>query len=164
MSRRWPSRTSLMFMFMSTLVGLLTWGASRLLGDVDAGAAMSSDRLAMECGPFPTEHTPGSGSEFIFVAHAQQPARLAVNLVKRDGVIVRLHEFRLDAGYTPTFAMWPRDVERSIQVLATAPVQVEATVLVLDCCGGPTARYELSCTRIVYPARDGLSPPVTPPS
>jgi len=135
------------FLLAGALVGLLTLGAGRL-----TKPAIAEGSVAFECVPFPD--TLDSTSELRFTALAQQAVHLDVDSLEIDRDIFRIRQLDLAAGATAVFAMPTYRVGIAIQVIASAPVQVEAAVISDDSAGVAT-RHPVPCTPITQSVRGG---------
>jgi hypothetical protein len=93
-----------------------------------------------------------SSSEFRLIAPAEQAVHLDVDFLALDGDIMHTRPVQLSAGASTTFSMPTWQVGSAIQVIASAPVQVEAT-LVYDGSVGPAERKAVACHLILQPAR-----------
>jgi hypothetical protein len=123
-------------------VGLLTMEAGWLVGHAQIEGAR-----AIECAPFPMELQRQSSSEFRFIASADHAVHLDVNFLERDGDIIGTRPVALTAGATTAFSMSTQYVGAAIQVIASAPVQVDVTV-VYDDSVGPATRQTVPCRPI----------------
>ena len=142
------SRTLLGFLFAGAMVGLFTLGAGLLAGD-----AKAEGNLVIECGVFPPEHArPSTTSEFRFTSPTGQAGYLEVDFLTLGRQISATRSVELPAGTTAVFSLLTRDVGPAVQVIAAAPVQVEATLL-SDGSVGSVERQAVSCNPIQQPAR-----------
>jgi hypothetical protein len=146
-----PSRTLLAFLFAGSLVGLLTEGAGLLVGH-----AANEGPRTIECAPFPMELQRHSSSEFRFTAPADQAVHLDVDFLELNGDIMLMsaRPVALTAGATTAFSMPTWHVGSAIQVIASGPVQVDAT-LVYDGSVGQAEHRTVPCKLIPRPARGG---------
>ena len=149
MQRLRPFRTLLAFLFAGSVVGLLTMGVGLLVGH-----AQSEGTRAIECAPFPMELQLESWSDFRFIAPVDQAVRLEVDFLDLDGDIFRTRPVQLSAGATTAFLMPTRYVGSTIQVIASGPVQVEAT-LAYDGSVVAAERRAVPCKLILRPVRGG---------
>jgi hypothetical protein len=144
-----PSPTFLVFLFAAILFGLLTMDAGQLIEQ-----AQSEGVSAIECAPFPIELQRQSSSEFRFTAPADHAVHLDMDFLERDGNTIGTRPVALTAGATTAFSMSTQDVGTAIKVIASAPVQVDATVIYDDSVG-PATRHTVPCSPITQTVRDG---------
>jgi hypothetical protein len=152
-----PSRTLLAFLCVGSLVGLLTIDLGRLLEQPPSTGAQ-----VIECGPFPMELQRQSSSQFRFIAPADQAVHLDVDFLELNGDVMSTRPVALSAGASTAFSMPTRQVGSAIQVIASAPVQVEVT-LAYDDIAGVTERKIAPCQPIQQLARGRLAPAVALP-
>jgi hypothetical protein len=144
-----PSRTFAAFLFAGILVGLLTLGAGLLVAPAEANEA-----LAIECATFPLALQWHSTSEIRLTASKDQAVRLDLDFLTLDGTITRTDHVDLAAGMGASFTRPTWQVGAAVQVLASAPVVVEASA-VYDDNVKPTVWRMVPCTRITQPVRRG---------
>jgi hypothetical protein len=144
-------------LFAGSLVGLLSLGAGLLVGQ-----AASEGPRVIECAPFPMELQRESWSQFRFSAPVDQAVHLDVDFLELNGDVMSTRPVPLAAGASASFSMLTRQVGSAIQMIATAPVQVDVT-LVYDGSGGSAERKAVPCHPIQQPARGWLYPAVALP-
>jgi len=142
-----PSPTVIAFLLTSILVGLVTLGVGLLATPADAEGP-----VVIECATFPV--TLNSTSLFRFAAVSGQAAHLEVDFLEIDGDIIQTRQLDLVPGATTTFSMPTHRVGIAIQVIASAPVEVE-TAYVYQGSGGVLERRMVPCKHITDPVRGG---------
>jgi hypothetical protein len=118
------------------------------------GHAQIAGARAIECASFQLGRQRESSSEFRFIAPADQAVRLEVDFLELDGDIHHTRPLALAAGATIAFSMPTQAVGAAIQVIASGPVQIEATLVYDDSVGLPERRA-VPCKFILRPVRDG---------
>jgi hypothetical protein len=106
----------------------------------------------IECAPFPMELQRHSWSQFRFTAPPDQAVHLDVDFLEINGEVMSTRPVALIAGASTAFSMPTWQVGSAIQVIASAPVQVEVT-LVYDDGAGQAERKAVPCKLIPRPAR-----------
>ena len=147
MSLSWLSPSVVAFVLAGGLVSLLTLTAGLLIKPVE-----TVEPVVIECATFPL--TLDSTSLFRFAALAGQSAHLDLDFLDLDGDIIQTRQLDLAPGATMAFSMPTRYVGIAIQVIASAPVEVETTYVAAS---GPGAaeRRIVPCQRITEPVRGG---------
>jgi hypothetical protein len=143
------ARTALAWVIAAALVGGLTVEASLLVG-----YAQPSSSVAIECAVFPVTQHPQSTSTIRLTAPGTQAARLDLDFLDLDGDVIQTRSLDLAPGATTTLTLPTRYVGTAVQVVATHPVLVEATLT--DPNPGPNPeRLAIPCQPIAHPIRAG---------
>jgi hypothetical protein len=134
-----PTGTFGVFLLAGVLVGLLSLGAGLLVGDGKPAQAKP-----IECTSFLLEFQRQSSTEVQLTAPIGQAVLLGMDFLDLDGGIMRPQEVELAAGATMMVEFPLGQPVSGIQIVASVPVQIMATVLHCDS-AGPWERQPVSC-------------------
>ena len=149
-----PSRTVSAFLVAGVLVGVLSLGAGLLVGSIE-----SAEAKAIECTSFLLEFQRQSSTEVRLTAPVDQAVLMGMDFLDLDGGIMRPRQVQLAAGETRLVEFPLGQPVSGIQVVALAPVQIEAMVLPGGSVG-PREHQPVACQPISRSTRN--EGPATP--